>query len=67
MFHPCVANRYEACRVYTPQLDPSLSARAVADVIATAASVTNENANSREHIVVLINFVFISINFPSIF
>jgi hypothetical protein len=60
MFHPCVANRYEPCRVYTPQLGMPLSARVVLDVITTATKLTNAHAKSEEAIVVLINLVFIS-------
>jgi hypothetical protein len=59
MFHPCVAKRYDPCRVYTPQLGTLLSARAVPDVIATAPRVASPHVNSKELIIFLSNLVFI--------
>src|SRR6266568_4516207 len=65
MFHPCVANRYEPHRVYTPQggnrVPPRVCARAVPgvlNVIVAATKPTNAHAKSEEAIMFVTNFVF---------
>src|SRR5437867_12306625 len=68
MFHPCVANRYEPCRVCTPQggtrVCPRVCARAtpgVLNVAAAATRLTNAHAKSEEAIIGFINLVFIGV------
>src|SRR6266545_4150241 len=70
MFHPCVANRYEPHRVYTPQggnrVPPRVCARAVPgvlNVIVAATKPTNAHAKSEEAIMFLTNFAFMIVFF----
>src|SRR5437016_8854805 len=63
IFQPCVANRYEPRRVYTPQLAPRLSARAMPGVPIAIATIrpTTAHAKRKQVVMFLTNFVFISV------
>src|SRR6266480_5173411 len=63
MFHPCVANRYEPDRVYTPQGGTRGCARATPGVLnaIAATKLTNAQAKSKELVKLLTNFIFISL------
>jgi len=61
MFQPCVANRYDPCRVCTLQARPSGADCAVADVptAIAAAKHTDAQPKAKELIIIFVNFVFI--------
>jgi hypothetical protein len=63
MFHPCVASRYEPDRVYTPQVGTRGCARATPGVLnaVAATKLTNAQAKSKELVMLLTNFIFISL------
>ena len=72
MFHPCVANSYEPCSVWTLQVSGAIAARAVADVPSAilAIRLANAHANRKQLVMLLSNFVFMIIllsNFLSCF
>src|SRR6266404_1394637 len=65
MFHPCAANRYEWCSICALQLCGALSARATPDMPSAIAAtkMTDAHANSKELVMRLTSFIFISVSF----